>query len=248
MSGTLQVGGTAALPSTSDVTDNGTLDLNGIKRRHRARQAAAARYPVVPPAPSRSRSAATAAAAPSRRHQRQRHGRTGVFGTGTEIITGTSNTYSGATTITSGTLEVDGVINSSVAVNGTGMLTGPARFLGVTVTNGCAGPHLSTADVTLQHGSAFDATIGGNTPGARAGYSQDIDRFRVRDDRHRSRAEPGLCRLHPASQRRVRHRRQQRRQRHQRHLRGRARASTWQRGRLWSEGHPEHHPGQRPVR
>ncbi len=97
-------------------------------------------------------------------------------GTGTEILTSTNNTYTGPTSVSTGTLEVDGTITSSVTVSGAGALTGAGTVLDVTAANGAvfAPGDLSTAGVTLQSGSSLDATIAGNTAGAGTGhYSQD---------------------------------------------------------------------------
>jgi uncharacterized protein with beta-barrel porin domain len=59
-------------------------------------------------------------------------------GAGTQIISGTSNTYTGTTTVNGGTLEVDGSIATSslTTVNSTGTLTGTGAVGATTIASG----------------------------------------------------------------------------------------------------------------
>ncbi len=92
-------------------------------------------------------------------------------GTGTLILTGT-NTYTGATNVNSGTLEVDGVLrNSVVTVNAGGTLSGVGKIgdpiigTGGTLAPGnAANPYgtLTLADnLVFQPGSFFTVTVNG---------------------------------------------------------------------------------------
>ncbi len=96
-------------------------------------------------------------------------------GSGTQSLSGTSNSYTGATTVSAGTLEVDGIIVSNVTVSGTGTLDGTGTVGTLTATAGTVTPGvitgtLTTAAVNLKAGSVFTVGIGGNTTGS---YGQD---------------------------------------------------------------------------
>ncbi len=87
------------------------------------------------------------------------------------------NSYAGSTSVSAGTLEVDGSIISAVTLSGTGTLDGTGSTGPVTATAGTLAPGtstpgiLTTGTLNLQPGSAFNVLIGGNSPGS---YSQDI--------------------------------------------------------------------------
>jgi autotransporter-associated beta strand protein len=136
--GTLRVGSSRALPATSDVIVDGTLDLDGLSNTIGALSGSGIVTDSV-------RMASTLTLVVGATNS------SGVFaggiqngsgtvaltkiGTGTEILSGTS-TYSGATTVSAGTLEVDGKVSSDVAVVG-GTLGGKGAVVGsVTVNSG----------------------------------------------------------------------------------------------------------------
>lgn len=97
-------------------------------------------------------------------------------GAGTQVLTGTSNTYSGGTTISAGTLLVNNASGSgtgvgAVTVNGTGTLGGtgfikPTGANGISVANGAfIAPGASIGTLTLDLGSTtgtVDLTGGGD--------------------------------------------------------------------------------------
>ena len=99
---------------------------------------------------------------------------------GTEIL-GADNTFSGATTIDAGTLEVDNGLDNTAAVqinsggelDGTGSINSSATITaasGATVYPGDQPGVLTTGTLDLQAGSTFTVGIGGATLGT---YSQD---------------------------------------------------------------------------
>ncbi len=96
-------------------------------------------------------------------------------GGGTLVLPNT-NTYSGSTVVTAGTLEVDGSISSNVTISGTGTLDGVGTTGSVTASAGTLAPGkgapgiLTTGTLNLKAGSAFTALLGGNTTGT---YSED---------------------------------------------------------------------------
>jgi outer membrane autotransporter protein len=79
-------------------------------------------------------------------------------GTGTTILTNT-NSYSGATTVNAGALEVDGSLtNSATTVNNGGTLAGSGSVRGVTVNNGgtlMPGPSGTPGTLTINGNLAF---------------------------------------------------------------------------------------------
>jgi autotransporter-associated beta strand protein len=99
-------------------------------------------------------------------------------GSQTLTLTGTS-TYTGATTISRGTLLVNGTLTSAVTVSSGGALAGSGNVGAVTVSSGgtlAPGTSsdtaiLSTANVALGSGAAFNVVLGGLTPGS-GGYDQ----------------------------------------------------------------------------
>ena len=103
-------------------------------------------------------------------------GNAGVYaltlnGAGTLVLAG-SNTYTGATTIVAGTLEVDGSIaNSAVTVQTGGVLDGNGTTgavvvqSGATLAAGTGAGMLNTGNLSLQAGATFAAEIGGATAG-----------------------------------------------------------------------------------
>jgi autotransporter-associated beta strand protein len=174
--GTLQLGIANAIPSTSDVTDTGTLDLAGLNDTIGALAGAGK---------------VTSSAAGTVTLTVGTTGNNGNFsgiiqngsatvrltksGTGTETISGLANSYTGATTVSAGTLEIDGAIVSNVTVSGIGTLDGSGTTGTVTATAGTLAPGkplgtLHTGSLNLQAGSAYSAAIGGNTTGK---YGQD---------------------------------------------------------------------------
>jgi autotransporter-associated beta strand protein len=100
-----------------------------------------------------------------------------TLGGGTFVLTGTS-TYSGATSVNSGILQVDGSIASSVSVAG-GTLEGTGTTGPVTADTGTVAPGddpgvLTTGSLSFMSGSSFNVAIGGNSAGTGSGhYSQD---------------------------------------------------------------------------
>jgi uncharacterized repeat protein (TIGR01451 family) len=174
--GTLQLGAVNAIPAGSDVIDNATLDLAGQPDLIGALVGNGTVTSSVP-------GFATLTVG--------RTGNSGAFagvltngsgtvslskiGGGTERITGAGNSYTGATTVDAGILEVDGAIVSGVNISGTGTLDGTGRTGSVTAIAGTLAPGrstgtLRTGSLNLQAGSAFRAFIGGNVVGS---YTQD---------------------------------------------------------------------------
>ena len=109
---------------------------------------------------------------------------TGAFeqlGTGT-VILAEANSYSGGTTVESGTLLIDGsTANSAITVDSGGALGGTGTAGAVTVDSGGTfapgDPSTFTvASLTLNSGSTFDEQIGGTTPGTggATGYDQTV--------------------------------------------------------------------------
>ncbi len=175
--GTLLDGSPTALSGTSDITDNGTLDLGGFS----ATIGALGGSGTVSSSAAGSVTLTVGNTGDGDTFSGTIDNGSGTVGLskiggGTEIITGTSNTNTGATLVSAGTLDVNGTLDSNVTVSGTGTLTGDGTVLGVTSKTGSSlSPgNLTTDGVTLQTGSTFNASIGGSTPGSGAGhYSQD---------------------------------------------------------------------------
>jgi hypothetical protein len=171
-SGTLVAGATSSLSSNSDVTDNSTLDLHGFGTTIGALDGSG----TVDSSVSGVVTLTVGNTGNNGSFSGVISNGSGVVllakvGTGNETITGTSNSYSGATLVIAGTLEVDGSIASNVTVAGTGTLTGTGTVQGVTTSGGALAPISLTSDGLVLHaGSSFNATIGGNTTGH---YSQD---------------------------------------------------------------------------
>jgi autotransporter-associated beta strand protein len=99
-----------------------------------------------------------------------------MSGSGTQTLSG-NNTYTGATTILGGTLQVDGSISSNVTLAGgtlsgdgsTGKVSGASG--GVSPGDGSTPGTLSTGPLSLPVGTSFTATnIGGNTAGNGVGF------------------------------------------------------------------------------
>ncbi len=90
-----------------------------------------------------------------------------------------SNTYTGATSVSGGTLLVNGAITSSVTVASGATLGGSGASKAVTVLSGgillpgrSGQPGiLSTGGVNLNGGANFNVALNGSTPGA-GGYAQ----------------------------------------------------------------------------
>lgn len=100
----------------------------------------------------------------------------GPGGSGTLKLTG-SNTYTGATAINAGTLQVDGSITSAASVNNGGRLSGSGSVGTVTVNSGgtvvpgsTAGKLSFNGNYTQVSGSVLEIELGGYTPGS--GYDQ----------------------------------------------------------------------------
>jgi autotransporter-associated beta strand protein len=173
--GTLKAGADDTLPSTSDIIDNGTLDLNG----HNDIIGALTGTGTVT-------SSVASLGGPEILTIGANGGSSSFSGLisnggGTLAVTKTgggdetiasANTYTGPTVVSDGTLTVNGTIDSNVTISGTGTLDGSGTITGtVTATGGVLAPGKLTNDgLTLDAGSAFDGTISGNTPGL---YSQD---------------------------------------------------------------------------
>ncbi len=183
--GTLQLGAAHAVPATSDVSDNATLDLDGFSPTIGALIGSSSGIVTDNTASTTTSTLTVGATGDSGTFSGIIQNASGTAngtvaltktGTGTEIIaSGTKNTYTGPTLVSAGTLEVDGAIVSPITVSGSGVLSGNGTVKNVTTTGGALEPgSLTSAGLTLNAGSAFDAVIGGNTPGAGSGhYSQD---------------------------------------------------------------------------
>jgi subtilisin-like proprotein convertase family protein len=105
-------------------------------------------------------------------------------GTGTLNLAGT-NTYSGATNINSGRLNINGSTNSNTSVNSTGTLGGTGTLdssktvsvnSGGTAAPGSSPGILNTGSVTFQSSGTFEVEIGGTAPGNTA---SDHDQLNV---------------------------------------------------------------------
>ncbi len=133
--GTLQVGMANAIPSTSDVTDNGTLDLHGHSDSIGALTGGGSVTSTAAGIVTLSVGGTNHSGTFSGIIQ---NGSATValttIGTGTETLSG-NNTYTGSTTINAGTLEVDGSLESGspVTVQSGGDLDGVGTVNG-TVT------------------------------------------------------------------------------------------------------------------
>ena len=177
--GTLQVGASNAIPSTSDVTDNATLDLHGKSITIGVLTGSG----TVTTSLAGSVTLTVGATNDSGTFSGVIHDGSGtialaVNGTGTETLSG-ANTYSGPTTVSAGTLDVDGSLSSSsVTVNSGGTLGGTGTVgaitdnSGGTVEPGVTGATgiLNTGTATLNSGSKFAAVLNGTTAGT--GYDQ----------------------------------------------------------------------------
>ncbi len=91
---------------------------------------------------------------------------------GTLILSSSGDSYGGATSVSAGTLEVDGTVTSNVTVSGTGTLDGTGTVGTVTATAGTVAPGpsagtgtLATGSVNLKAGSSFNVGIGGGSAG-----------------------------------------------------------------------------------
>jgi autotransporter-associated beta strand protein len=97
-------------------------------------------------------------------------------GPGALTLTNNTNNYTGTTTVSAGTLQMDGAVTSNVSLTG-GTLTGTGSTGTVTGSSGGVSPGdgttpgtLTTGALSLTAGSAFTGYIGGNTAGS---YGQD---------------------------------------------------------------------------
>jgi autotransporter-associated beta strand protein len=96
-------------------------------------------------------------------------------GTGTTILAGT-NSYTGATTVNAGTLQVDGSLTSPITVQSGATLKGngaigDVNFNGGTLAPGASAGILSSRNVILSASTTYEVEIGGSSPGA-GGYDQ----------------------------------------------------------------------------
>jgi hypothetical protein len=104
-----------------------------------------------------------------------------MAGAGT-LVLGAANSYSGATTVESSTLLIDGsTTHSAITVDSGGAIGGTGTAGAVTVDSGDAfapgDPSTFTvASLTLDSGSTFDEEIGGTAPGTggAGGYDQTV--------------------------------------------------------------------------
>jgi autotransporter-associated beta strand protein len=103
----------------------------------------------------------------------------------TLVLTGANDSYTGPTTVSGGTLQVDGSLTGTgaVPVNSGGTLRGIGTITSAATVSVYSGGHLAPGDspgilhtgaLALVSGAAFDAEIGGNAPGNGSGhYSQE---------------------------------------------------------------------------
>jgi autotransporter-associated beta strand protein len=174
--GTLIAGAANTIPAKSDVNVTGTLDLDG----HSDAIGALSGSGTVTSSVAGSVTLSVGGSGDNGTFSGTLSDGSGTMslskvGAGKETLTGASNSYSGATLVSAGSLEVDGTIGSNVTVSGTGTLTGTGTVGNVTATGGAVAPvDLTSNTLSLNAGSAFNASIGGNTPGTLTGhFSQD---------------------------------------------------------------------------
>lgn len=95
-------------------------------------------------------------------------------GTGTLTLSNASNTYTGTTTVSAGTLLINGNTSSSLMNVTGGTLGGSGTVGGITATNGSVAPGssaglpgllISNGNVTFNTGTTFNIDIGGAKPG-----------------------------------------------------------------------------------
>jgi autotransporter-associated beta strand protein len=95
-------------------------------------------------------------------------------GTGTLTLSNASNTYTGTTTVSAGTLLINGNTSSSLMNVTGGTLGGSGTVGGITATNGSVAPGssdglagllISNGNVSFNSGTTFNVDIGGAKPG-----------------------------------------------------------------------------------
>ncbi len=174
--GVLQAGLDDAFPATSDITDNATLDLNG----HLQVVGSLAGVGFVTSSVTGSVTLTIDATGDNGTFTGGIQNGSGTIalskiGAGTEIIGGITNSYTGTTAVTAGTLEVDGSIVSNVSMSGSGTLDGIGSVGNVTATHAAnispGNPlgSLTTGALNLQAGTDVNAVLGGDVQG---NYSQ----------------------------------------------------------------------------
>ncbi len=167
--GTLQLGATNAIPSTSDVTDNATLDLDG----HSDTIGALSGSGSVTSSVAGAMTLTVGADNHSGTFSGVIHNGSGTValsksGSGTETLSGV-NTYSGTTTISAGTIA-DGISNAlptgtALSDNGTLDLNGFSQQVASVTGSGTVTNSSSTAGTfTVNNASAdtFAGLLGGN--------------------------------------------------------------------------------------
>ena len=174
--GTLQLGVQNSLPSTTQVTADGTLDLNGFSTTIGALSGngsgvitSSTSGAIILTIGSDNGTAAFSGVI------QNGSGTIALTktGTGAETLSGVS-TYTGATSLNQGTLEVDGSITSNVTVaSGTSLdgigTTGTVTDSGTVAPGTSTTPGtLSTGAVSFAAGSSFNVAIGSSTE-----YGQD---------------------------------------------------------------------------
>lgn len=171
--GSLIDGATNALPAGTDLSDSGTLDLAGFFQEVGGVTGSGtvtdskttATFTVDNSGSDTFAGKITGAAALT------------MAGSGTLILSSTE-TYTGATTVSAGTLEVDGQIPGAVTVDG-GTLDGSGQVGAVTVNAGgtispgdnAPGTLTVNGDLLMSTGASFADQLGGTTAGA-GGYGQ----------------------------------------------------------------------------
>ncbi len=181
--GTMQVGIANAIPSTSDVTDNATLDLDGNSDTVGALSGTG----TVTSSVAGPATLTVGATNDSGTFSGVIQNGTGTValtenGTGTETLSG-ADTYTGTTTIGTGTLLVDGSLAAGSAVSvssgatlGGGTTTTSGTVSGTVSDSGTIAPGptsgssgtgiLDTGNITFNSGSSFDVDLNGTAAGS----------------------------------------------------------------------------------